>query len=288
MLGPRTADCGPEQIYHGYYITGPSDICHNLHLRRMLAPHVDWGTPMPIDVFVLAEGECKRRHNTKIGGLPYRPRNLAWPIGKRKEPLTFLAQFCFADSRDIAGDLPGDVLLLFTDCEESWPEEFLFEWYSLDLADLIRPEDVPKQNWLFKPCHGHICRVDAYPNARVTSPVNEHDWLEIVPQRYICVGDMSFSCVRSFPATQIGPWHSAAQFDHPPKGRPLCVLNQVCADPTGPFPFVNREKPFFSSLDDYFRDGYPFRKSYFDYSDMGAIFLSIDDLGQVHGTMGNG
>lgn len=58
---------------------------------------------------------------TRIGGRPYWPRGLAWPLsaeaGEVAEPLVFLGQLCFRDSRDVLGDpeLPGDYLLLFSD-----------------------------------------------------------------------------------------------------------------------------------------------------------------------------
>ena len=50
------------------------------------------------------EGSCC------FGGDPRLPADVEWPtINKR--PAVYLAQFCFRDSIDLVGDLPGDVLL---------------------------------------------------------------------------------------------------------------------------------------------------------------------------------
>src|SRR5262249_17436874 len=92
----------------------------------------------PTDVFVFAKGEPPRRELTKVGGLPYWPARRAWPRDDEGNPLAFLAQFCFADSRDITGELPGDVLLIFTRLDAritrypcpDW-EQMHFEWLPL-------------------------------------------------------------------------------------------------------------------------------------------------------------
>ena len=52
---------------------------------------------------------------TKVAGLPYRAAGLPWPLTDDGRPMTFLAQFCFEESRDLVGKLPGDVLLIFAE-----------------------------------------------------------------------------------------------------------------------------------------------------------------------------
>src|SRR5688572_21855743 len=36
-----------------------------------------WGKPVPVDIFVMADGEAERPNATKIGGCRYRPKNEA-------------------------------------------------------------------------------------------------------------------------------------------------------------------------------------------------------------------
>src|SRR5262245_32788489 len=55
---------------------------------------------VPTDVFVFARGEPANRSVTKIGGLPFWPKERSWPTGKSGQPMSFVAQFCFADSMD--------------------------------------------------------------------------------------------------------------------------------------------------------------------------------------------
>jgi hypothetical protein len=63
----------------------------------------------PTDVFAFGEGEPQDRRATKVGGLPFWPGERGWPIGGSGEPMSFVAQFCFADSTELFGALPGDV-----------------------------------------------------------------------------------------------------------------------------------------------------------------------------------
>jgi hypothetical protein len=106
-------------------------------------------------------GEPAQRFVTKVGGLPYRPADLAWPRAAYRTPLTFLAQFCFRDSQDLVGRLPGDVLLLFAADEDEvvGDGDLWYEWYPLGLADLIPPEKVPQTAWQIAPCYGLLQRL---------------------------------------------------------------------------------------------------------------------------------
>jgi hypothetical protein len=141
---PRLPLKSEHDRFSGTPITSPSHICNNEQLRVAIAPQVDWGVAVPVDVFVMAKGEPCRRHATKVGGLPYRPCKLAWPTSPAGEPLTFLAQFCFSDSKDLTGELPGDVLLFFAESAEAIFDGLHYEWYPLGLTGLIGEEGVPE------------------------------------------------------------------------------------------------------------------------------------------------
>jgi hypothetical protein len=136
----------PLREMNGYYyvqaITSPSDLCQNEILRRELRDEFDWGEPVPIDIFVMADGEPPDRHVTKLGGLPYRAADASWPVRRNGLPLVFLGQFDFSDSRDLTGPLPGDVLLVFAD-DAYMPENLHFEWQNFGLEGLIEQHAIP-------------------------------------------------------------------------------------------------------------------------------------------------
>jgi hypothetical protein len=127
---------------------------------------------VPTDVFVWRAGEPTRREVTKIAGLPYRQAGLPWPAAPSGEHLTFVAQVCFADSRDLVPPLPGDVLLIFATGEPSsrpdvrfelqWGAGLAFEWAVLDSAPLVEAADVPSTPWPVLPCSGAVQRLWDY------------------------------------------------------------------------------------------------------------------------------
>jgi hypothetical protein len=111
------------------------------------------------DVVWFIDGEPIDQCVTKIGGLPYRPARLTWPTAADGTPLIFLAQICFAASRDLVGNLPGDVLLVFMPDEPGGiSADLYFEWFPLGLKNLIGPEMVPDAVSPFAPCYGFVQR----------------------------------------------------------------------------------------------------------------------------------
>ncbi len=89
----------------------------------------------PAHVFVWGIGESNFRHLTKIGGLPYWPREEEWPLDVRGAPIPFLAQICFADSRELFSfDLPGDVLLIFAESHRD-SNRWVIKWQNIGLSD---------------------------------------------------------------------------------------------------------------------------------------------------------
>ena len=78
-------------------------------------------------IFVMSIGEPPQPHLTKIGGLPYLPRDVAWPLDDDFSPMPFIGQIYFSDSLSILPcDLPGDVLLFFGD--PAFPEKWRSRW----------------------------------------------------------------------------------------------------------------------------------------------------------------
>ena len=82
--------------------------------------------------------------------------------------MTFVAQFQFADSRDIVGPLPGDIMLIFARDKTLYtgggPPYFYFEWYKSKINELVAENDVPAPLWAFIKCFGVRFRSVDYLN----------------------------------------------------------------------------------------------------------------------------
>lgn len=110
-------------------------------------PFYDIKRQIPVDLLATSLGEPKHPYQTKYGGMPFRPHDKPWPIGRNRNPCFFLMQFNFTHSKDHIGNLPGDILLLFLEQEESMlggygfiKSEVICEWYSIrDVAFQVVP-----------------------------------------------------------------------------------------------------------------------------------------------------
>ena len=156
------------------FLSLPEDIATLERLRTTAYSGLPNLSRVPTDVFVWRAGEPTRREVTKIAGLPHRRAELPWPLAPSGEPLTFVAQFCFADSRDLVPPLPGDILLIFGAGEPSslsdirfddvnWGGGLSFEWAMLDDAPLVESADIPLTPWWpVLPCYGAVQRLWDY------------------------------------------------------------------------------------------------------------------------------
>jgi hypothetical protein len=141
--------------YYDYYpICGPI-----LPLLRAEEPlSVEPKVTVPTDVYLFAKGEPARRDVTKVNGLPYYPARRAWPGAAEGYPQTFLAQIRMVDSRDVTGELPGDMLLLFCDYDF---QNLDIEWVALGETDLVSA--CPAPGWTFFTGYGVRWRTFDYP-----------------------------------------------------------------------------------------------------------------------------
>jgi hypothetical protein len=230
-----------------YIISSPYDIAVVEQLRAETFAADPALERIPVDVFVWNLGEPTNRAVTHVGGLPYRAADKPWPLMPSGEPLTFVAQFCFADSRDIVPAIPGDILLFFAEGKEwryrdevgydfSWGDGDErdsaphFEWVYLDDAlPLITREDAPQSKWRINPCYAAIHRTWDYPTADgfAYPAVYEH-----VPE--------------VFEATKIGgirPWRDEVGPDELPGGEFLCSLSSIFPATDKAYPFLNVTEP---------------------------------------------
>lgn len=260
-------------IYYGAIITGPCDICNNEQLRQEVRDQCEWGHAVPVDIFVMAEGEPKHRHITKIGGLPYRSANRPWPRNHHGQPLLFVAQINFEASRDITGELPGDVLLVFADVYRGLFDSLVLEWYARDLSDLtedcLYPSD-PCQR--ISPCYGYVYRALSYPDA-----LPKRDWLTMKGSRIA-----ASALLLQFQATQIGeaPFLTQLPSDLALPGKHLCAISSVNPNQHGPYPFINHAEPLMPEGE------WTTRLSDLGIGDLGCIYISIDENGDVHYRIG--
>lgn len=189
----------------------PKDLATCLQLRWERWP--DDAAPndsLPADVFVWAQGEPKNRALTKIGGLPYWPKDREWP--NDGDPMIFVAQFNFADSTDIVSSLPGKLLSVFVKDEEFYgPEYFHFEWVN-EASQLI--EETPASGWWSsRPVFG---------------------------QRYRTWDSPEFGI---YQATKVGGLPYVIQDEISLPGTHLATLHSLSFSSDESHPFVNREAP---------------------------------------------
>ncbi|QDU81135.1 hypothetical protein Pla110_28720 [Polystyrenella longa] len=256
--------------FSGEIITGPCDICNNEQLRKVLNDQYRWGSGFPSDIFIWADGEPKDRHVTKTGGLPYLVAGEEWPADADGAPLLFIGQVNFGDSKDLTGELPGDILLVFADQKEpGYFEDLRFEWRNYTAEKLITLFEIPTHQYEFKPTYGYRCRVLNFPDAERLFDSNYplydgHEvWSDFVLLKY--------------QGTQIGIAPFGIQpidTENPPPGRMLCVLSSIQPTSEIQYPWVNQSRAIPLSVDSW--------DDYLMISDMGCLYIYIDDEGALH------
>ncbi len=154
----------------GTWISSPSELAITEQIRAKAAKTRDLGPAIPADVFVWSIQAVNRSAPlTQLGGTPWRSAAKPWPRGTKDQPLHFIGQISFVDSRDIVPfDLPGDVVQLFATFDDhdvlDW-EGLALEWSTLELSDPIKPLDCPLGCRLPFSLRGVIHRTRQYPDA---------------------------------------------------------------------------------------------------------------------------
>jgi hypothetical protein len=224
---------GPD----GDIIVGPASMAYAEQLRREFDDAATLGPGVPVDMMVWAMGFPEQPAATKIGGVPFRSKGADWPRGRSGEASEFIAQICFADSKDILRDrrgrvveTPREVLLIFSpdpsgiwDSDEDDPTCLQHEWWSLGEQDLITAADVPEGGSNLEPCYAELHRTMDYP-ARPDS----HPLLSIRGGEKVCVLE----------GGKIGGVPSYVQGADPRPGPFVATLGSV--NPVGArFPLIN-------------------------------------------------
>lgn len=274
----------PDYGANGFGVRGHAfSLAYLEQCRPSVAARIDPGPTVPTDVFVFGLGEPGRRDVTKVGGLPYRPADRPWPQTPDGELMTFLVQYRFSESKDIVGDLPGDILLVFLpgdDIDYDDPQEsFRFEWYPLGLGNLVSRAMLPEPAWTFVKCYGVRHRTVDYVENRLKGNLTQIFPAAASSIYPIELAEQQFCRIHG---TKIGglPLMLYSAEEWPERGlalpgRFLCSLTDVYPLPETPHPWVNVPEPMglYEPLADeahlVLRDGF-------------TLNFSIDDEDSVH------
>ena len=227
-------------------ISGPLDVAVLEQLRDASYANAPGIERVPTDVFVWSRGEPNQRTVTKIGGLPYRAADTPWPLALSGTPMTFVAQICFADSHDLTPELPGDILLIFTEATNWGSEEeplydfmgeyeddsyLLFEWISLNNLPLVSHQQIPATGLQIMPCYGTLHRT--------------WDYLHVDGFAYPEVAEHIPSVIEATKIGGICPWSDmdwVGYADGETEGY-FCSLRSLDNEVDWPFPFLNDPEP---------------------------------------------
>ncbi len=278
--GPRQFDStkkgDPLDLWkpHGEIITSPTHLCAIELVRKQYAQSRDLGPAVPVDIFLWSIAPPEKPYLTKLGGVPHRESAKPWPTDDTK-PFTFVAQFCFADSRDIVSDrIPGDVMLIFfKDADSIYdPGSIHVEWSFIDLVSPISAEQCPNPSFTVPRLFGHIYRTNEYPDS----------W-DVFEQ----AGHYQFYLFPTTQSTKIGRETFFIQNDpRRPDDELLCALNSVhptTYPPGSKWPFIGLE----TLPDDWDKpdDHYEWGKYRMMFADVGCMYFLIDKQGKVTWTM---
>jgi hypothetical protein len=266
---PTTRPGDPLDLWKawGTPITSPGHLARIEQIRSRVRRKHDLGPGVPTDLILWGKGEPSKPYLTKFGGVPYRPADVPWPGEEDEDPMTFIAQFCFADSRDILPITPpGDVMLLFFRDEESCfdPDDeavVRIEWYDLGIPKLVTQRKCPKPSFPVPKLYGALYRTEEYPESGEIFRNEGHY------QHYL---------IGTTQASRIGGETWFIQGDPRKAGESLlCTLNSIMPA-EGAYPFINHEKPLTPREQE---------RMEFLFGDVGCLYFLIDKKGRVRWTM---
>lgn len=254
----------------GEIITSPAHLCEVELVRKQYEENKDLGRAVPVDIFLWSVAPPEKPFLTKLGGVPHRESTSPWPTHDGK-PMTFVAQFCFADSRDIVSErIPNDVMLIFfKDADSLYHRDSVhIEWSSIELENPVQADDCPAAAFYVPKLSGHIYRTNEFPDGSKAFEEAGHD------EYYL------FSQTQS---TKIGRETFFTQHDpRGPNKELICALNSVHPKryPAGAkWPFIGLETlPDDWDMPD---DHYGWGKYRMMFGDVGCMYFLIDNRGKV-------
>ncbi|MCA9080707.1 MAG: DUF1963 domain-containing protein [Planctomycetaceae bacterium] len=265
---------------YGQIIEHPRHLFCVEQIRRRVASMHNLGKPVPVDLFLWATARPQRPYLTKLGGLPHRESDRPWPQSRSGVPYTFLAQFCFADSKDISPrQLPGEVMLVFLKSKESYfaaeADDVVVEWSGLKLRKAMTLAEMPAPGFVVPELSGVIHRMNEYPESRQL--FYESD----ISQSYLLPVTQS---------TKIGPVAFYIQGDPREEQTDLTLIATLSAfhlrsprfDTDNDWQFLDMRTPVELSRDERRGD---FGRYHMSLGDMGCLYFFLNSTGQVIVTM---
>jgi hypothetical protein len=220
-------------------IVGPSDALLATRIRELTSEYLRWGKAEPMDLFLLSLSEPPTRKVTQIGGVPYRDRSRPWPRTPDGEPIPFLAQFDFSESRDIVGDVPADMLLIFGRPEQG--AGLTFEWQGeVFPPTLIRQEELPVVSSSRQIFYGTRWRTNNYPD---WEPLDEDSWSDLELPDGSTVHDLFFAIGLLGVAIGPSPFLPATSNLRNSQEKILCSLPTIIPTSNVRFPFLGHPNP---------------------------------------------
>ncbi len=251
-----------EQYLSGELITSPFDLYSVETLRKRHG--ISIGEAIDSDVFVFSKGPAPDRRMTRVSGLPFYPNDKEWPCDENGIPFLFLAQFNFADSKDIVLDTPGDLLLLFVPQNgDEWiygEGEICFKWIkSFEIEPIANlPSNVcpyHKTEW-----YGVIYRSADYPDGKDAA--------------YKIDTDQSYN-LPIFNGTKIGGYPFFIQASEDIEGFFLCQLGSIQAAHNVYYPWANKKNQMDLSFSS---SGIYAEENQLVFGDMGNIYIFTDEM----------
>ena len=199
----------------------------------MVRPYLSFGSPVPADFFVLSVGEPPSRDCTKIGGLPFWPRDREWPQSGAGRACPFSLSSVFANRSTSWAPSPRRMLLLFGD--KDVPSSLVAKWQSLTCRTrLLDFNELP-----VKPAtpsfYGARWRAENYPDAKYGDPIVLADETTVSEVWFVCqLLGMQIGGHPYFPGSSGRPQKTE---------RVVCSMSAVFPIPGLPWPFVNHPSP---------------------------------------------
>jgi hypothetical protein len=252
----------------GTIISTPKDLVQTIQIREVVSKKHKLLETSKSDVFVWGAGAGPKPYLTKIGGIPYRPRELPWP-NKKGQPYQFVFQIYFGDSKDIIKEpVPGDVMVVFGNGEDFWggkQDDILIEWHKVDeKVTLFESKDVPKPSFYIPELYGCICRIPEYAQSMAAFDLEGHS------ESYL---------LDTVQATKIGTETRWIQGNEMKEGEHLLCVFSGPGMSRNPWPVVNvKDFPFDKDFKGY--AGYQ-GKLCFELADAGCIYFIRDPKGGI-------
>jgi hypothetical protein len=259
----------------------PFEVALRENQLRLVQAELDLGPKIPAHYLLYAVGEPDTREQSRIGGLPYRPRGSPWPMDSLGHPEEFVCQIDFSDSRSLLPQLPAEIMLLFASEEGVGDAPFTLEWYRPGLTDLMTVRDFPRFDFTFPMLQSvsvfcYLYETYDFPEAKA----------RIQGTRFETWKSFDYPC-----GSKIGGYCKST----PPGSEHIFTLESIRLICGEPYPFVNRKNwepdsitaKLLSRLDRKIRQLRGARNACYDIlmiGDLGRIHVFKDDKGQFRAT----